>query len=374
MTDHEPRSAASAVEWSENPTRAAYLTHLATAHGYDFTTVSPSLDALRAMHDDEPCTLHLDALPPGATVDDDPEAFAVELMTAYDEALHRNSGRWATALRRGAMQRTERGASFRLTEDELATAAARFGIVADRDALPLNAASAASMDAIQTGRIPGDTRHPGNDLGRYARLAEVIARQRSTGDVWAAVEAARGTHQLAGIPGGGKTTHSARYYEDSDRFDERQQTDPRLRGSRPLWPILRAAALTALAILATACATPRISAHETGLAITTTNTDEAGTECTTAGWLSFDAQAPSVTQVCIPTNPTDPALTAALAVAFDHGADEARPIPADALASAQADDPTISAIVEYTSPECPSFADESCYVIVRDDGSTEVGP
>jgi hypothetical protein len=118
-------------------------------------------------------------------------------MTAHDE------------MRRAMIARA------RLTDEELATAAARFGIVADRDALPLNACSV-SMAAIEAGRIAGDPRSPGNDLGRFARLAEAIARQRSTGDVWAGVVAARAD----------KTTHTERLYESSDAFEEMYRGGP----------------------------------------------------------------------------------------------------------------------------------------------------
>jgi hypothetical protein len=107
-------------------------------------------------------------------------------------------------------------ARARLTSDELATAAARFGIVADRDALPLNATRPPAWDAVEAGRIEGDTRQPGNNIGAYARLAEAIDRQRATGDCWAAVQSARAD----------KTTHTERFYESSDGFDEIMRGGP----------------------------------------------------------------------------------------------------------------------------------------------------
>lgn len=108
----------------------------------------------------------------------------------------RASHRWAMALRRGAQERNVLIRVALVTPDELATAAARFGIVADPTAIPLNALSPSDWTERNAAR---------------ARRSNVIARQRETGDCWAAVQSARA----------GKTTWEARCYENSDGFSER---------------------------------------------------------------------------------------------------------------------------------------------------------
>ena len=61
------------------------------------------------------------------------------------------------------------------------------------------------------------------------------------------------------------------------------------------------------------------------------------------------------------------ALLIALLTAAGNGATNARPaeIPTDS---------GILAAVEYTAPQCPTFEDEACYVIVYADLTVEVGP
>jgi hypothetical protein len=154
-------------------------------------------------------------LPPGATVEPWTDADTDELAEAMSHAANVRRDRWMVARAAGDATRREAIRGARLTDDELATAAARFGIVADGDALPLNALRASPHH-------------------RTCRRNEAIDRQRELGDVWAGVIAARGTHQTDGIPGGGKTTHTARYYEDSDGFDEREAIRS---GAALRWPI-----------------------------------------------------------------------------------------------------------------------------------------
>lgn len=99
---------------------------------------------------------------PGATVEPWTDDDTAELAEAMTEARDRIAHRWTMALRRGAMQRAHLIRSARLTDDELGTAAARYGIVADADYLPDNA-----------GR-----------WGNHAMRAEAAERQRETSDLW----------------------------------------------------------------------------------------------------------------------------------------------------------------------------------------------
>lgn len=181
-------------------------------------------------------------LPAGATAEPWDDEADAELADAMHDVIHRHADQWSRALETAELDRWDAIERAHLTPDELATAAARFGIVADRDALPLNATGTRAAAALQAGRIPGAPefddpthgriqRQPGNDLGRFMRLAEAIERQRSTGDVWAGIVAARA----------GKTTHEARYYESSDGFEEREAAHRAIHDPRTASPILRAA-------------------------------------------------------------------------------------------------------------------------------------
>lgn len=107
-------------------------------------------------------TLHADDCPLAARFAPWTDEDTAELAGAMARAADRRAA-WTAARRGAAEYRAEAISAARLTRDELATAAARFGIVADPDALPLR---------------PVYGRHA-------ARIAEVIARQRETGDVWA---------------------------------------------------------------------------------------------------------------------------------------------------------------------------------------------
>ena len=95
-------------------------------------------------------------------------------------------------------------ARARLTSDELATAAARFGIVADGDALPYNTSRRSLV------------RTDGSINTKETMRLEAIDRQRATGDCWAAVQSARAD----------KTTHTERCYESSDGFEEIMRGGP----------------------------------------------------------------------------------------------------------------------------------------------------
>lgn len=76
-------------------------------------------------------------LPAGAVIDDDPEAFAAELVAEYREAIERQRATWQRWRRASNGDRHAVATAGRLTADELASAAARFGLVAGP--IPLNA-------------------------------------------------------------------------------------------------------------------------------------------------------------------------------------------------------------------------------------------
>lgn len=158
-------------------------------------TAGASIDADTIDEADTVVSDDHDDLPAGAVADDDLDELAEELMTAYDDAIDARREVWSNLLRAGDTDRRRMIRRARLTRDELATAAARFGIVADPASLTYREGSTPGKDAAD--------------------------RQRSTGDVWAAVPAARA----------GKTTHDTRYYESSDGFEEFERT---YHGARPL--------------------------------------------------------------------------------------------------------------------------------------------
>lgn len=104
-----------------------------------------------------------DELPEGATVEPWTDADTDELGELMLNAAHGRRDRWMAFRSAADVNRWHQVARSRLTPDELATAAARFGIVADRHALPFNS------------------------VRRYTLLGEVVSRQRETGDLWAIV-------------------------------------------------------------------------------------------------------------------------------------------------------------------------------------------
>lgn len=143
------------------------------------------------------------------------------------------------------------------------------------------------------------------------------------------------------------------------------------------WPIIRAAALAALAIIAAACSAPAIDLYPAGLTITAVSTDPSGAECLTQTWIMFeDIEAdPGIAQMCIPSYPVvDGPMDYAFDAAYELGATDARELDPELLAARQAADPSIAAIVEYIAPNCPDWINEPCYVIARADGTMEPGP
>jgi hypothetical protein len=141
-------------------------------------------------------------LPAGATAEPWTDADTDELAEAMSAAAERRRRAWSDLVAMSRARRAVMRDAAGLLWSELATATARFGIVADPHALPLNAA-----------RMGGSA----------PQLDEVIARQRETGDVWAGIEAARynDAHRYQGRPG----SHDARLYERSDAFEERTRSD-----------------------------------------------------------------------------------------------------------------------------------------------------
>lgn len=118
-----------------------------------------------------------EALPAGATLEPWTDADTDELAAEMAAAAHRRRDRWMLAQRGARRYRVDRGAAFRLTTDELATAAARSGLVADGECLPLNALHEPARRLIERNYAHDVTSH------NNARLAEAIARQRELGDV-----------------------------------------------------------------------------------------------------------------------------------------------------------------------------------------------
>lgn len=100
--------------------------------------------------------------------------------------------------------RGEMIARARLTDDELATAAARFGIVADGDALPYSTSRRSLV------RVNGSI-NTTDDM----RL-EAADRMRETGDIMAGVRTARAL----------RTTHDTPFYCSGDAFDEQYRGGP----------------------------------------------------------------------------------------------------------------------------------------------------
>jgi hypothetical protein len=150
-------------------------------------------------------------LPAGATVEPWTDADTDELAEAMSAAAERRRRAWSDLVAMSRARRAVMRDAAGLLWSELATATARFGIVADPAALPII--------AVRPARV-----HHANDADPYAaRRAEVIARQRSTGDVWAGIEAARynGAHRYHGRPG----SNDARLYERSDAFEEQTRSD-----------------------------------------------------------------------------------------------------------------------------------------------------
>jgi hypothetical protein len=168
-----------------------------------------------------------DELPAGATLEpwtDDDDA---ELAQAMRDAEDRIAHRWSMALRRGAMHRARLIRAARLTDDELATAAAKSGLIADPHSLPLNALGAEPREIIAHAYNPDDR----DEAHAYARLVEARDRQRELGDIWTGITAARAGASLD------RTSHTARMYESSDSFDELAAIRS---GAAIRWPIYAA--------------------------------------------------------------------------------------------------------------------------------------
>lgn len=175
--------------------------------------VRPAADALalaaRHCGDAEPHEAHSDAAAqdcPGHEAapwtDDD----TTELAAAMSAADRGRADRWDAATVGARFWRADAIARAQLTDDELAAAAALYGIVADRSALPLNAARRESLSVVRDPRRSDEE----NDAyaARYrARVMrdEAIARQRETSDLW---------------------TVAARHYRHRDTYTESVRVGP----------------------------------------------------------------------------------------------------------------------------------------------------
>lgn len=161
-------------------------------------------------------------LPEGAVIDTDLDELADELIHAYAVAIERRDW-WMVARKNADRLRAWLVARAQLTADELATAAARFGIVADGSWLPLSALGEEPRLVIAAAYGPADDRLRAH---RVAQRLEAVERQRSTGDVWAGIDRARANGPggaYGGLVAAGGTYAAARYYEDSDGFEERER-------------------------------------------------------------------------------------------------------------------------------------------------------